>query len=164
MSVNKYKPHVWVIPEDDANRQLVNGFLQYHSVDVRAIGVDTPAGGWGSVLEVFETQFLHYLRKWPCSYVVMLIDFDQKAESRRSKCEERIPEDLKSRVFVLGSKENPEQLRKEMKTGFDKIGEGLAEDSLREDCGRWTNPHLSHNREELLRMVNTIKPIIFPGR
>lgn len=27
MSVNKYKPHVLVLPEDDANRQLANGFL-----------------------------------------------------------------------------------------------------------------------------------------
>ena len=28
MSVNKYKPHVLLIPEDDANRQLANGFLR----------------------------------------------------------------------------------------------------------------------------------------
>ena len=27
MSVNKYLPHVLVLPEDDANRQLANGFL-----------------------------------------------------------------------------------------------------------------------------------------
>ena len=27
MSVNKYQPHVLVLPEDDANRQLANGFL-----------------------------------------------------------------------------------------------------------------------------------------
>jgi hypothetical protein len=27
MSVNKYHPHVLVLPEDDANRQLANGFL-----------------------------------------------------------------------------------------------------------------------------------------
>ncbi len=26
MSVNKYLPHVFVLPEDDANRQLASGF------------------------------------------------------------------------------------------------------------------------------------------
>jgi hypothetical protein len=26
MSVDKYSPHVLVLPEDDANRQLANGF------------------------------------------------------------------------------------------------------------------------------------------
>jgi hypothetical protein len=27
MSVNKYLPHVLVLPEDDANRQMANGFF-----------------------------------------------------------------------------------------------------------------------------------------
>ena len=27
MSVNVYKPHVLVLPEDDADRQIANGFL-----------------------------------------------------------------------------------------------------------------------------------------
>lgn len=27
MSVNRYQPHVLVLPEDDANRQLANGFV-----------------------------------------------------------------------------------------------------------------------------------------
>ncbi len=26
MSVNKYKPHVLILPEDDADRQIANGF------------------------------------------------------------------------------------------------------------------------------------------
>jgi hypothetical protein len=34
MSANKYKPHVVVLPEDDANRQLANGFLTHPVVPV----------------------------------------------------------------------------------------------------------------------------------
>lgn len=112
MSVNKYKPHVWVIPEDDANRQLANGFLQSHTVNIRAIGINPPAGGWTNVLDVFEDEFVPYLRKWQHAHVVMLIDFDN-TNDRGSKCDQRIPDDLKQRVFVLSSRENPERLKTE---------------------------------------------------
>ncbi len=32
MSVNKYLPHVYLIPEDDADRQIADGFTQYTRV------------------------------------------------------------------------------------------------------------------------------------
>jgi hypothetical protein len=31
MAVNRYKPHIYVVPEDDANRQIANGFLLHPS-------------------------------------------------------------------------------------------------------------------------------------
>jgi hypothetical protein len=37
VSVNVFKPHVLVLPEDDANRQIVNGFLLDPSLNLRAI-------------------------------------------------------------------------------------------------------------------------------
>ena len=37
--MNRYKPHVLVVPEDDANRQLANGFLQNPALNLRAIQV-----------------------------------------------------------------------------------------------------------------------------
>jgi hypothetical protein len=160
VSVNKYKPHIWVIPEDDANNQLVNGFLLHYSVNVRAIGIDPPAGGWGRVLDLFEQKFVPYLRQWSLSHVVMLMDFDD-TDDRKTICEKRIPDDLKQRVFVPGTKDNPEALKRELNVGFESIGEGLAGDCLREDCGQWNNTHLVHNRDELLRMSEVMKPIIF---
>jgi len=27
MSINKYEPHLLVLPEDDANRKIANGFI-----------------------------------------------------------------------------------------------------------------------------------------
>lgn len=44
MSVNKHLPHVFVLPEDDANRQLANGFYLAESLDVRRMQVLQPPG------------------------------------------------------------------------------------------------------------------------
>ena len=46
MSVNKAKPHLYVIPEDDADRQIAKGFVLHGRVDERRVQVVEPAGGW----------------------------------------------------------------------------------------------------------------------
>jgi hypothetical protein len=43
--INKYQPHVIVLPEDDANRQIGNGFLQVPSLQARRIQILPEAGG-----------------------------------------------------------------------------------------------------------------------
>lgn len=93
----------------------------------------------------------------------MLVDFDENGEKRRSKCEERIPEDLKSRAFLIGTSDTPEDLKKEMRMTFEEIGRALAEDCGRSDFGHWAHPHLVHNLAELQRMASIVRPIIFPG-
>lgn len=45
MSVNFYKPHVLVLPEDDANRQIAIGFLLDPGLKQRNIQILTPSGG-----------------------------------------------------------------------------------------------------------------------
>ena len=60
MSVNKYQPHVLVLPEDDANRQLANGFLLDQYLSTRKIQVLEEVGGWIQVLE----RFLSGLCRW----------------------------------------------------------------------------------------------------
>jgi hypothetical protein len=59
MSVNRDKPHVYVLPEDDANRQLANGF--FAEVDwnrQRQMQVLPPAGGWIEVLNRFKLTYI----------------------------------------------------------------------------------------------------------
>jgi hypothetical protein len=163
VSVNKYKPHVWVIPEDDADRQLVNGFVLQHSVDDRQIGINPPAGGWGRVLDVFEQEFVQYLRNFKAGHVLMLIDFDERGEDRRSRCEERIPDDLKSRVFLIGTSDTPEDLRQALGLSLEEIGTALADDCVRDVPGHWEHPHLAHNIPELRRMTPLVRPILFRG-
>ena len=161
MSANRFKPHVVVIPEDRANSQLANGFQQHYAVNFRAIDIRTEAGGWQRVLDVFDKEFVSYLRSHRHGHVVMLIDFDNKGEVRRSECEQRIPEDLRPRVFLIGSSDAPEDLKGQLKMTLEEIGNALAEDCNQEDLGRWNHPHLVHNRDELQRMVVALKPIIF---
>jgi len=56
MSVNHYLPHVLVLPEDDANRQIANGFQL--DISSRQIQVLPEAGGWIRVLECFTEDHI----------------------------------------------------------------------------------------------------------
>ncbi len=161
MMVNRYRPHVWLIPEDDADRQLAVGFLNHEAVADAVVGVRAPAGGWHEVLDVFESEYLPQLRRYQGAHVVMLIDFDGD-ESRRAHFEGRIADDVKPRVFVVGSKDDPETLRRELGMSLEKIGRELAQDCLADELRLWLHPHLVHNGAELRRMTRVIKPILFP--
>lgn len=44
--INKHLPHLLVLPEDDEDRELANGFALHTAVDPRKIQVLPTAGGW----------------------------------------------------------------------------------------------------------------------
>ena len=152
-----------VIPEDEANVQIVNGFIQHHAVNPRQLGVESPAGGWAPVLTLFEKSFLRYLRNYPDGYVVLLLDFDDDVDARRSKCRERIPEEFKERVFILGTRDEPEALRRDIGKSLESIGKDLEDDCARTVSDHWDQADLAHNVPELRRMNPIIRPILFPG-
>ncbi len=52
MSVHKYQPHLYVIPEDDADRQIADGLMLQPRVDERRVQVVAPAGGCAAVLVI----------------------------------------------------------------------------------------------------------------
>jgi hypothetical protein len=91
MSVNKYKPHVLVLPEDDANRQLANGFDL--NLSSRQYGVEHEAGGWYRVCECFVSDHINPMRRNPERYMVLLIDFDDDL-TRLDTVKSKIPADL----------------------------------------------------------------------
>ena len=126
--MNKYAPHVYVIPEDDRDRQIADGFVLHHQVKDTRIQVVPPAGGWSKVLKTFRDEYIQKIREYPHAHVVMLIDFDGRIDERRAEFEQAIPDDLKVRVFVVGSKDNPEALKKALEIGFEEIGKTLAND------------------------------------
>jgi hypothetical protein len=163
MSVNKFKPHVWIIPEDDANRQVAVGFIGNPHLKTRTVDVRPCAGGWLPVLEIFESEFISYLREYPDSYVILLLDFDGNGDIRKTHCFERVPEDLKNRVFLLGAMETPEKLKRELHESSERIGELLAEDCTTGEITHWCHPHLVHNLPELNRLLPILKPIVFPN-
>jgi len=159
--MNKYAPHVYVIPEDDADRQIADGFVLHHGVIDAQIKVMPPAGGWKKVLQTFEDEYVPRLRTNCNAHIVMLIDFDGQVDERRVRFDQAIPEDIEPRVFVVGPKDDPETLKKALKCSCEEVGKLLAEDCDVDATKHWDHDQLRHNDAERQRMVLTVKPFLF---
>jgi len=162
MSVNKYQPHVLVLPEDDANRQLANGFLLDQYLSNRKLQVLQEAGGWTQVLERFKSDHIVGMNRYPGRLMVLLIDFDGD-QARLTKAKAEIPEPLTDRVFVLGALTRPEALRHASLGTYEEIGLAMAKDCLEETDTIWGHDLLRHNASELERLREHVRPILFPS-
>jgi hypothetical protein len=160
MSINKYKPHIFVLPEDDASRQIANGFIQDQYLNARGIQILGPVGGWKEVLDKFREGHVPEMKRYPERRIVLLIDFDQKYEKRLS-CIKEISPELVDRVFVLGALSEPEDLRRNIGKSFEGIGEALSQDCVRNTREAWGHDLLKHNETELDRMILSVKPFLF---
>jgi hypothetical protein len=158
--VNRREPHILVLPEDDANRQLAYGFL----VEVvlkrqKQMQVLPEAGGWKEVLRRFNRDEVKGMEKWPYRFMVLLIDFD-KREDRLDTAKAAIPNHLADRVFVLGVWSKPEVLRASLGS-YETIGSALAKDCRNNTYATWRHSLLHHNRCELARLRKHVRPILF---
>lgn len=162
MSINKYEQHILVLPEDDANRQIANGFLLDQNLNRRAIQILPPSGGWKKVLDSFRDNHVSAMRKYSERKMLLLIDFDQD-ESRLAHMKENIPHDLVNRVFVIGAHSNPENLKRDIANlnTFEDIGKALARDCVNETDNIWGHALLKHNVNELDLMVQFVRPFLF---
>jgi len=151
MSINRYKPYIIVLPEDRANEEITNGFILAPNVNNRAIKVERPAKGWLKVVEKFTTQLVPEMRQFTDSFVVLLMDFDQR-EDRLTLVTSQIPEDLKDRVFALGVLSEPENLKRNINKTFEEIGDPLAKDCPDNKNELWRHDLLRHNETELDRI------------
>ena len=161
MSVNKYQPHVFVLPEDDANRQLANGFLLYQPLFVRSIQVLVEVGGWTQVLERFRLDHVAEMDRYPHRFLVLLFDFDGHQE-RLNKARDHIPGHLTDRVFILGALSKPEDLRRAGLGSYENIGLAMAQACHEETDGIWAHDLLRHNASELDPLRKHLRPILFP--
>lgn len=161
---NKYLPHVFVLPEDDANRQIANGFILHPGLKSRVIQVLPPPGGWSHVVENFCTNQAADLRRYAERRMVLLIDYDGQFPQRLEDIREQIPVDLSERVFILGVLSEPEDLKRDLRhSGLEKIGEALADDCSQNTQQVWGNHLLRHNHDELERLIQDVKPFLFNG-
>ncbi len=151
--VNKYLPHVLVLPEDDANRQVANGFVKaLDSAVLTKIQVLEEAGGWGAVLGRFESDHVAGMARYPHRHLILLIDFDRSADRLRM-ARERIPERLMERVFVLGALSEPEALRSAGLGSYESIGREIAKGCREETMAIWSHELLRHNSGEIARLI-----------
>ena len=162
MSVNKYQPHVLVLPEDDANRQLANGFLLDQYLLNWKIQVLEEAGGWTKVLERFKKDLVVGMNRYSGRCVVLLIDFDGHPE-RGPEAQTEIPEHLAQRVFVLGALTKPEGLKQAGLGSYEEIGLAMARDCREGTDTVWGHDLLRHNASELDRLSRCVLPILFPS-
>lgn len=159
MSVNNSRPHVFVLPEDDANRQLANGFLLDPTLSP-TIRVLEEVDGWREVVNRFLLDHLAGMRRYPGRSLILLLDFDGDA-GRLDWVKARIPEDLVERVYVLGALREPEDLKRAGLGSYETIGLALAEDCREETDRTWAHPDLRHNAGELQRLRERVRPILF---
>jgi hypothetical protein len=163
MSVNRDLPHVLVLPEDDANRSLATGFwLQIAANRQRQMDVRRVAGGWNNVLDVFNEDYVRDMERYFTRYMVLLIDFDGH-EGRLQQAQNRVPQHLADRVFVLGTLTKPEKLKAAGLGAYEKIGENLARDCHENTNEAWGHELLQHNAGELARLRQHVLPILFPA-
>lgn len=158
MAVNFHRPHLVVLPEDDATRSLAVGFSDQVSgpMDIRK-----PSGGWPGVLQQFEQIYVAHLRKYADSHVLMLIDFDHQFPDRLTHFQKEIPADVAARVYILGAEDEAEALRREQKLKFGPLGAQLAEECRQQEHAHWLCPQLAHNQPELARLNASVRPFLF---
>jgi hypothetical protein len=160
MGVNKHRPHVFVLPEDDANRQLANGFVLDPCLRFpRQIYILPVAGGWTHGLDRFLSDEAADMQNWPDRYMVLLLDFDN-FERRLDTAKNKIPARLRERVFVLGVWSEPEKLKPDLGP-LETIGSALARDCRNETNATWDHELLRHNAAELARLRESVRPILF---
>ncbi len=149
------------LPEDDANRQIARGFSLHAPVKERNIHILPVAGGWTSVRESFEREYNDILSKRASTLMVLLVDFDERGERRAENVRSGVDASLKDRVFVLGARGEPEQLRTTLKLSFEKLGRALAKECHEGTREVWRHDLLAHNAGELDRMLPKVRPILF---
>jgi len=159
MSCNKYLEHVLVIPEDDANSQLATGFVLGVKHD-RKIQILPAAGGWRNVCTIFVAQHVHGMRQYPKRHVVLLLDFDEQTH-RASTVQENIPEDIRDRVFLLGTMSEPEALKQAGFGSFEQIGKVLAKECFDGIQNLWSHELLQINASEIVRLGSSVRPFLF---
>jgi hypothetical protein len=160
MSVNRHQPHILVLPEDDANRQLATGFTRDRSVAERQIQVLAPAGGWKRVLECFQSDHVGMMNECPFRFMILLIDFDGK-DDRLGQAQRVIPKSLTERVFVLGAWTEPEDLKKATLGSYETIRMDLAKDCREDANTTWGHELLKHNAGEITRLRERVRPFLF---
>lgn len=168
MSVNKEMPHVLVLPEDDADRELAKGFCLDPSLALkqRRIQVLNEVGGGGDVLNSFKSDHMRDMERFPKRHMVLLIDFDDTRDSdgklkKLVGAKSAIPSHLIERVFVLGPLDEPEDLKRALGCSYEKIGIKLAKDCREGTHTTWSHAHLQHNASELDRLREHVRPFLF---
>ncbi len=160
MSANNYLPHLLVLPEDDANRQILVGFRNHHAVNFRKMDVQNIAGGWLVAVDSVVEEHVRQMRKYTGRHVLLVVDFDGHSD-RRDQIMSRIPADLQERFYILGCSDEPEPLLASLGIRAEALGGRLASDCDHGTNEAWSHDMLAHNATELERLKTNVKDFLF---
>lgn len=161
MACNRHRAHLYVLPEDDANRQMANGFTLHPRLRQTTIQVLPIAGGWCKALAALSESHISQLQTYAERRLVLVIDFDHDFDTRLERFRALIPDPLKDRAFLLGTLSEPENLRADLGQDYESIGQNLCEDCVDDTSILWGHALLKHNQQELERLVEHVKPFLF---
>lgn len=113
------------------------------------------------MLDSFEDFHVTGLKKYPLRHLVLLIDFDDRVEDRTAHFRASFPAGMNERIYLLGTRGEPEPLRKDCGCSLEKIGEHLANACATGEPGLWQHELLQHSHAELTRLVANVKPFLF---
>lgn len=160
MAVNVYRPHIYVIPEDDADRQFADGFELDGRLIPLAMQVMPIAGGWLKVIDKILEDYVPRVRNNPNTHIVGIIDCDGRPD-RISTQLARMPADVRDRVFLLGTLDDPQAFKNLVRLTYEKIGIKLADECYRRNFSLWRHEQLAHIHEEISRAAVALRPVLF---
>ncbi len=157
--VNRERPHLFILPEDKEDNNLVDGFLLHPRIDPKQIQTLPFSRGWTNVRDEFEKDHIGEMRKWRERRMILLIDFDRR-EDRFTEMIRVVPEDLRERTFIFGASHEPEEIRRDTGRSVEEIGESLADECVSGSLDLWNHPMIAHNRPEFDRLCRSMREFL----
>jgi hypothetical protein len=156
MSVNRERPYLLILPEDRRNHQIATGFqIEFGRRQLQVLPV---AGGWARVRDDFIDDYVGTMKTYPESFILLLVDFDDQP-SRRDAIRNRIAENLRDRVFIIGTLSKPERLSAAIRSSYENIGRSIAKDCRQGNRDTFSHPLLLHNISEVDRLCLSLSAI-----
>ena len=158
---NKFRDHLVIVPEDQKNNDLINGFVNASLFESRAFQVQAIAGGWPKAVDSLQHMQLAAL---PLRRILLVIDFDEKLESRYGQVNDRLSKFLAptehQRVYLLGTRSEPEDFRSTLKMSSEQVGAQLYLDCKTPQPGLWGHALFTHNLKTRARLIAEILPFL----
>lgn len=167
MSINHYLPHLLILPEDEDNVRMANGFANHPQVKFGQLQILEESGGWRkAVAQISANSYMQrHLGKYAEGRILVLLDFDEDAD-RLAYIKAQIPESIRRKIFILGTWIEPQPFKRNLgyKISFEATGHALVDDCRGQTAKvEWQHPHLQHNLDELARFKEEVCPFLLHG-
>ncbi len=161
--MNKYQFALLVVPEDQANKDLVIGARDSQPNTIQnKIRIEPVPGGRDEVWTATIHDYLPRLERYERWHLVLVIDHDADVPKIQQHFDELIPQSLKSRVWVLGCRSEPESCRSRLgRPGpLRELGSELFNSCMTQLSPLWDHNELNHNKAQLESLRKTLQNLI----